>query len=502
MNSRSITSCTFIGWLFAFYGCAVGPDFHIPTTQVPSQWPDSAQPYQTTLQSPFNQTQFASVQWWETFQDPILVSLVERARQSNLDLQQATARVRQARAERSIVISGEFPQLNVFGSYNRSNSGRGRDVSGTSNTSSLSQNTKDIFQSGFDASWELDVFGGLRREIEAADADLQAQEEDRRDVFVTLAAELALNYINLRGFQQEIAITKENLTTQQNTADLTRKRFQAGFVSGLDVANADAQVAATLSQIPPLEAQAQKAIYTLSVLLGLEPDALTEEISKTQPLPDSPIEIPLGLPSELMKRRPDIRRAEEKLHSATARVGVATADLFPKFSLTGLLGVQGGNIASLTKWRNRSWSFGPGINFPFFDAGRIRANITVHNALQEQALLEYQKSILTALSEVANALVDYTREQEHQGALMNVVLANEKALSLAKTLYTEGATDFLNVLTAERALYASQDALVKSNRSRNLNLVALYKALGGGWEVERSGEHNGSDKEQLKITAQ
>jgi NodT family efflux transporter outer membrane factor (OMF) lipoprotein len=401
--------------------------------------------------------------------------LVGQAIQGNLDLRQAEWRIVQARANRGVVVAGLWPQVNVTGDYRRS--GAGSKVAGGSTGGS-----HDLYQAGLDAAWELDVFGGVRRNVEAAEANIQAAIEDRRDVLITLISEVALNYLDLRGFQRQIAIAKENLEAQQRTADLTRRRRAAGFASRLDVANAEAQVATTLSTIPLFESSARQAIFNLSLLVGREPGALLAELSTSAAIPPIPPEVPVGLPSELLRRRPDIRRAEAQLHIATANIGVATADLFPKFSLTGSLTLQGNNLAALTNWGNRVWSVGPNVTWPLFDAGRIRWNIRVQGAIQEQSLLAYQSAVLTALRDVEVALVAYVQEQQHRQALADAVTSNREAVDVATLLYTQGQTDFLNVLSAQRSLFAAEDALVQSDRALATDVVAIYKALGGGWE--------------------
>jgi len=299
---------------------------------------------------------------------------------------------------------------------------------------------------------------------------------------VTLTAEVARNYINLRTFQQQIAITRQNLATQEHSALLTRQRFEGGFVSGLDVANAEAQTATTSAQIPLLESSTQQAIHSLSVLLGAPPAALRAELSPVGTIPGSPPQVPAGVPSELLRRRPDIRRAEARIHAATARIGVAAAELFPKFTIAGSTGFQSSDFSSWFDWANRFWSFGPSVRWRLFETGRIRAGVELQKALQEQEIIAYQQTVLTALQEVENALIASAKEQAHRNALMAAVAANRKAVTLSETLYTEGQTDFLNVLQAQRALYTTEDALVQSTRTVSTNLVALYKALGGGWQ--------------------
>ncbi len=467
--------------LAASGGCAVGPDYKPPETKVPEAWhslasagsppPSQATPDPASLSA-----------WWETFQDPSLTSLVQMAVRHNLDLRQAEARIRQARAARVVAGAPLFPQVDASAIYQKSQGAS--ETAGGGGIATVGR-VRELFQVGLDAAWEVDIFGGLRRGVEAAGADLRAAVEDRRDVLVSLVAEVGTNYLDLRGFQQQAAIARQNLEAQKKTAEITHKRFAAGFVSRLDVANADAQVATTQAQIPLLEAAAQAAIYNLGVLLGKEPAVLARELATPGPIPAPPPQVPVGLPSDLLRRRPDIRRAEAQLHAATARIGVAVADLFPRFSLTGTLGLSASELTRLGNVSSsKFWSFGPTVTWPVFAGGRIRGNIEVQNALQEQALLAYEKTVLTALKDVETALVAYAKEQEHRQALVEAVASNRQAVELATRLYVAGRTDFLNVLTAQRSLYVNEDALTQSTRTLGTNLIALYKALGGGWEPE------------------
>jgi NodT family efflux transporter outer membrane factor (OMF) lipoprotein len=460
-----LSSVLFLYCVFLFFqaGCMVGPDYHAPEPNAPAKWvgqagPQGAEPAEKIL-----------LQWWTEFNDPNLTSLIKRAMRTNLDLRQAEERVRQARATLGVVGSGFWPTADVTASYTRNRSGG--TVAKTSN----------LFQTGLDAAWELDLFGGTRRNIEAAQADVQASIEDRRDVLVTLASEVALNYVQLRGYQQEIIIASNNLKAQQQSAEVVRKRYEGGFVSALDVANADAQVATTLSQIPVIETSARQAIYNISVLLGKEPASLLEELSPASSIPVTPPAVPTGLPSEMLRRRPDIRRAEAQIHSATALIGVATADLFPKVNLAGSVSVQADRPGNL-QWSQRAWSFGPSADWQIFNAGRVWSNIEVQKSLQQQAMLSYQKTVLTAFQDVENALVAYDKEQQRNKSLNDAVTANRKAVELSTELYTEGQTEFLSVLDAQRSLYSSEDALVQSTRNLSTDLIALYKALGGGWD--------------------
>ena len=448
------------GALLLSSGCMVGPDYRAPQYPAPRGWSETAATQPVALTN-----------WWTQFNDATLNSLIARAIATNLDLKIAESRVRQARAERGIVAAGFWPAADASGQYRRQSTGGPVPVSG------------DMYQAGLDASWEIDIFGGVRRNIEAADADLAGSVENRRAVLISLAAEVALNYLNLRGYQQQIAIANENLAAQERTAALTRKRFPA-FVSKLDVANAEALVATTRAAVPVLETASRQTIFALSVLLARAPAALAAELEAAAPLPPTLPEVPVGLPADLLRRRPDVRAAEAAVHGATARIGVATADLFPKFSLTGSLGTSSTTPSGLGNWNNRVYAFGPSASWSLFAAGSIMANIEVQNEVEQQALLSYQKTVLTALSDVEGALVAYFKEQQHRQALAAAVAANKEAVELATRLYTEGQTDFLNVLSAQRALYSVQDALVQSERSIATDLLAIYKALGGGWENE------------------
>ncbi len=489
--------------LLTLAGCAVGPNYHPPETKVSTYWDGQnvvtpAQPSKTNI----NPVEL--VEWWTAFKDPTLSSLVETAVRANLDVRLAEARIRQARASLGVAGGPLWPQVNATVLYDRSHTpsaavdtaGGGVAVSGSSGGSGGGSSGggsggssggvppfRELFQAGLDGSWEVDVFGGTRRNIEAAGADLQAAVEDRRDVLVILVGDVGSNYINLRGFQQQIDIAKKNLEAQKHTADIIQKRHDAGFVGGLDVANAKAQVATTAATIPLFESSARAAIYSLGVLLGREPAALEKELAKAAPIPPTPPEIPVGLPSELLRRRPDIRRAEAQIHAATARIGVATADLFPKFFLTGSFGVTTSDVTKIGSLaNNKFWSFGPSVTWPIFAGGSIYWNIKVQDALQEQALLTYEKTVLTALKDVETALVAYAKQQETRKSLSAAVVENRKAVDLATQLYLAGKSDFLNVTTAQRNLFVTEDALSQSTRTVDTNLIALYKALGGGWE--------------------
>ena len=347
----------------------------------------------------------------------------------------------------------------------------------------------DLFQAGFDASWEIDVFGGTRRAVEAAEATAEAARENYRDTLVTLLAEVARNYVELRGQQQRLAITQSNIATQQDTLELTRSRYASGLTSQADVLRSEAQLLSTQSQVPTLESSIKHSIHQLGVLLGREPGALLAELSPTGRIPPPPPEVPVGLPSDLLRRRPDVRSAERELAAATAQIGVAVANLFPRFSLTGSFGRQGQDLHDLKLGGNRFWQLGsaipsaPAIQWPIFEGGKLLANIKVQDARQEQAVAQYEKTVLVSLEDVENSLVDYSHEQVREQSLDKAAEANSASLNLSKELYSKGLTDFLNVLDAQRSLFASQDSLVQSRQTVSVDLIALYKALGGGWQA-------------------
>jgi len=459
------TGFGFLLCMLAISGCQVGPDYTPPEISMPEQWSGPGTGAGTVTPEEADQ-QLA--RWWTGFRDETLTELIEEAFASNLDLQLAESRIRQTRIARQIAVSGLGPAIDAAGSFQRSKI----PPSGI---------TGNQYQAGFDASWELDVFGGTRREIEAAQADIQASVESRQDVLITLAAEVARNYIEMRDLQERIGIAAKNLQSQKHSADLTRKRFDTGFVSGLDVANADAQVATTTAVIPQLEAAEQQAIYRLSVLCGMDPGALKSELSVVHAVPTSVPLVPEGVPSELLRRRPDIRLAEAEIHAATARIGVATAEFFPQFTLGGSIGYRASEADELFDPLSRFWSLSPSVRWRIFDTGRILSEIELQNVLQEQSVIRYRQTVLNALEEVEGVLIALAKEKEHYDALARAVEANRKAVELSLRLYAAGEIYFLDVLNAQRSLFVTEDALSQSKSSLSTDLVSLYKALGGGW---------------------
>jgi multidrug efflux system outer membrane protein len=452
-------------------GCTVGPDYHPPKVAAPAQWV-SPQPGRETNGAA------AETAWWKSFHDAELNSLVIRAAQSNLNLHAALARVREARAAARVVSADFSPTLDAAGSYARQRySGNGFPPFPPGVP--LDAN---VYQAGFDAAWELDVFGGTRRAVEAARADVAAAEFGRRDVLITISAEVARQYVEARAFQRRLAVADDNIKAQENILALTRDLFAKGLTGELDVQQADALLSATRAQAPVFESGFRDAVYHLGLLLGQPPGALLGELTLSAPIPAAPPTVPIGLPSYLLQRRPDVQQAERQLAAATARVGVAASDLYPKFSLTGDVGLQSVSASDWFTAGSRFWTAGPTVQWRIFDAGRIRANIRVQNARVDQALAAYEQSMLSAFTDVETALTAYAKEQTRRQWLEQSAQANEKAVTLASDLYRNGLTDFLRVLESQRSLYQSQDALIESERTVSSDLIALYKALGGGWE--------------------
>ncbi len=450
-------------------GCAVGPNYRRPEVQMPSQYHQA--------QFANNESQASDLEkWWMSLKDPELDSLIERAVKSNLDLKIAIARVREVRAARGVAAGSLLPEVGASSSYSRIH---------RSQTVPPFQPPRDLnlYQIGFDANWEIDLFGGLRRSVEAATADAIAANENQRDILVSLLAEVARSYVEVRGFQEEINIACKNIGTQQQTLDLTQVRYEAGLATALDVSRAAAQLASTQAVVPTLESGLTQTIQHIAVLLGQEPGALLTELSATAPIPSASYAIPPGLPSDLLQRRPDIRRAEAELAAATARIGEAKSDYFPKILLTGQAGYLSSEIKNLTLGAANFFSFGPSISVPLFTGGRVRSNVLVQESRRDQALNRYQNTIITALQEVENSLVALQREQERQKKLAIAVENSQRAVDLSNELYSAGLEDFLSVLDAQRSLFSLEDELVQSERSVTVYLIAVYKALGGGWEM-------------------
>ncbi|HVX65807.1 MAG TPA: efflux transporter outer membrane subunit [Bryobacteraceae bacterium] len=457
--------------------CAVGPAYRRPAVPVTQNW--SGEPSRGT--SPALEP--AVEEWWKSFRDPELESLITRAVSANLDLQIAAARIAEARAARGLARSDAFPQVTAGASVTRSRQivPAGFSPGAGAPAPALVPFESNFYQGRFDMAWEADVFGRVRSEVRAATADVEAQQEDRRNLLITLLGDVATNYAQLRGYDLRLRIANGNIAIQQQILDLTRELTRAGQATERDVAQAEVVLEVTRSVVPQLETGRKMSIHRLGVLLGAEPNALDQELSARGELPPVPASVPVGLPSDLLKRRPDIRRAEAQLVAATARIGEAKADFFPRFSLTGSAGRESTQLHLLSLGGGNLFSFGPSVSLPVFTAGRIRSNVAVQEERAKQAAAAYQSSVLRALEETRNALVSYANEQERRDRLDNAIRSGRTALELAQTQYRAGLADFLTVLDAERTVADNEDQLAQSQTAMVTNLVALYKALGGGW---------------------
>lgn len=496
------------GLLVVFLGgCSLGPNFRRP---------EMAQP--ASLLSGRQQTDVASrpvsapipLRWWRLFQDPELTALEAQVAAQNLDVRQASLRIIESRAEEGIAGGPAYPSFEANASYTREKAsnkgifaaaaggsgvmggggGAGTVASGAGSeggaggVSSAGLSAFNLFQAGFDSVWELDLWGKVRRAVEAAAAGTEAALYDRRAVLLSVEAEVARDYIGLRGVQRQLAITRVNLTTAQGLLRLTEDQEAAGLATDLDVARARAEAASISAQIPPLEQQQTQAINRLSFLLGKQPSALANELATVRPIPPVPPQVPVGLPAELLRRRPDIREAEAKLHAATANIGLAIADLYPDVSLTGSVGTQATKFANLFDLSARQWAFGPSVTLPIFEGGGLSSEVTLHRAQAKEAAIAWQQTVLTALEEVDDALTAYRDEQRRRVSLATAVGADKQALLLARERYEQGISSYIDVLDAQRNVLEAELAEATSTTTVSTDLVALYKALGGGWPTE------------------
>ena len=478
-------------------GCTVGPDFEHPTAWwSPASWGHSAPaPSQPVAEA-------VDPQWWKLLDDPLLTELETRLVSANLDVRAATIRLAEARAQYGITEAALYPNINANTSYTRqqlskkgllglqagsatSSNGAGNAAGGASGVpNSQIFQPFDLYQGGFDASWELDLWGGVRRNVESSGAQVQASEEQRRDTLVTATAELARDYVQFRAAQLKLDITRQNLKSSQQSLQLTRDRAAGGLTTDLDVAGAAAQVENIAAQIPSQEQNQAALVNAISLLLGQPPRALEAELSIAGAVPPVPPRVPVGLPSELARRRPDIRHAEALLHSATANIGVATAAFYPTITLSGSSALQAVQFSDLAGWQALTYAIGPSLTLPIFEGGRLTRTLELRKADQQEAALNYQRTVLGALHDVDNALTAYGSEQRRRDRLSAAVREDQRALSLAQQRYQQGVADFLQVLIAQRSLLGAEIDLADSTATVSTDLVQLYKALGGGWETD------------------
>jgi len=449
--------------------CAVGPDYETPATAAPETFAHGVQPEFSG--------KGVEVSWWKLFDDKQLTALVDQTVLHNHDLETARANLREARALYMEAGLNLFPIVSSHANYNEQK----RSVGSLNNRSFVPRELK-LYNIGFDAFWEVDFFGRVRRNVEASRDEVEAQEASLRDLSVSLIAEVARNYFELRGLQNQLAVAKKNAENQAQTLEITRTRLENGRGTELDTSRAQAQLDSTRAIIPPLESGIFRAIYRLGVLTGQLPDALTQELEKPAPMPKIPEVIQIGSPEELLRRRSDIRIAERTLAAATALIGVATADLFPRVTFVGTLSLEASTLSGLGAAGSDTYSVGPRISWAALDLGRVYARIKAADASAEASLAQYEQTVLNALEETENALVSYNRERARRALLTTAAKASERAHELAHLRFQEGVADFLTVLDTESRLLQDQDRLAQSETATATALAALYKALGGGWE--------------------
>ena len=459
-----------IFWLLLLFltACsAVGPDYQAPSPPMPAGWTATTGQTRVTAAEELNA-------WWQLFHDATLNDLVNQAITANQDIRIAETRIREARAARRLSGAAQQPALNLAAAQTRSRS--------YENTSS-GPTDYEFFQLGFDASWELDFFGGVRRSVEMAEAQVASSVEAKRDVQVAITAEVARNYLELRGSQQRLAIARKNIAIQEKTVHIVEQQRDLGMSGELELEQAKSQLNMTRSLIPGLETAVIQAMNQLALLTARQVATMHQHLATAEVVPVTPPELPQTLPSDLLRRRPDIRQCERQLAAATAGIGVATADLFPRFSLSGLIGLDNANLSDLVTSGSRFWSFGPTIKWALLDGGKTRATIEISEAQRDRAKITYEKTVLAALVDVENALTAFAQEEQTNRHVRAAATAGERAATIARDQYQLGITNFLSVLQSEYALQQAQDQLAQSQQRIATNMVVLFKALGGGWET-------------------
>ncbi|WP_110947513.1 efflux transporter outer membrane subunit [Pseudomonas bohemica] len=451
--------------------CAVGPDFQAPHPALPQSWQSAVQPGSTLVGK-------NDSQWWQQLGDPQLTALVERAANANFDVRTANNRLEQSRLMRKVTGSTQLPGISANGAYKRARNS----AVGVLDESDLEGKAPfELWSSAIDASWEVDLWGHVRRSVEAADAEVELTGAQRDGVLLSISAETATDYIRLRGVQARLAVARQNLEIARQSYQLTKTRFDNGVTTNLDTANSAAQVATIEAVLPVLGAQQDRLINALSLLLGEAPRSLHGELIEPKAIPNPAPDVPVGLPSELAQRRPDIQQSEAALHRATAAIGVAKADFYPRISLGASIGSQALDGSNFGNWSSREWSYGPNFYLPIFQGGRLTGMLELRKRQEQEAAINYQQTVLGAWHEVDNAMNDYAAEKQHYTRLEEAVHQNTIALTTARDRYRQGAVDFINVLGVQRALLATQSDLVDSATQAALDRVQLYRALGGGW---------------------
>ena len=483
-NRKNLARFIAITAMLIFSGCAaVGPNYVPPVIDVSKSWHT---PMKGGLESAAPNLETLS-RWWTVFHDPLLSRLIHQAIVGNLDVKEARARVLEARANRGEASAALFPTLDATGEVFKSK-GSEETGAGTERTS---------YSAGFDAGWEVDIFGGIRRSVEAADADLEAEKASLQDVLVTLTAEVAVNYVEMRTYQTRLKVVTQNLESQEETYQLTQWRAQAGLSDTLAVQQARYNMESTRSQLPEIRSGLATAKNRLAVLLGRQPGSLSAELETSAQIPITPATVAVGIPADCIRRRPDIRQAEQEVAAQTARIGVATAELYPKFTLMGSIGLEALSIGGFASSDGLTYSIGPGFSWRLFDGGAIRQNIKAQTAIETQTLARLESTVLEALEEVENALKAYAEEQNRRVALVKAGDAARQAALLAQNKYEAGIIDFNDVLEAQRSQLSFEDELAQSEGQVTTNLIAIYKALGGGWAAEKALPENSKPQNSI-----
>ena len=464
----------------AITGCVtVGPDYQkppVPKADVSSISDASAEQGRRA-----SITKQGLVSWWKVFNDPVLSGLIQEAIEGNLDVRQARAKVREARAQLTISRAGLFPSVDATGSYQQT-----RAITSYNADDEALRAENTYYSAGFDASWEIDIFGGTRRGVEAAKADIQSQQASLESVWVSMAGEVAQTYVAIRSYQERLAVAENNLKAQADTLGILQARYKAGLSDELDVQQARYNLEKSRSTIPTLKSGLERSFNALAVLVGKMPGKLQKRLEKSQAIPKAPFSVVLKIPADTLRQRPDIRMAERALAAQTARIGVATADLYPKFYLIGSIGLESMKSSKLFNADSNVWSILPSVTWPIFRAGSIRANIEVQNAKQEQLAAQYDKAVLVAVKEIRNSLTAFNQEQQRLAALTSAVDAAQKAADIAQDKYRQGLVNFNDVLDAQRSLFSYDDQRITSQEAITGDIISLYKALGGGWQHMRT----------------
>src|ERR1700730_874855 len=459
-------------------GCTVGPDYQSPEiTEAPRRpAPDGGSVASRTVEGPVD------IVWWKSFRDSQLSSLVERLVAQNLDLETAAERVIQSVAQRQVAASQGLPHIEgqSLNTYNRQSPNGPLSLLTPAPGAPLEY---ALFREGLTSSWQLDLFGRVRRAVEAADANTLAAVENRHGVALAAVAELAQSYIQLRGTQNRLGIAKRNLRLAEENVELANTRFSNGVATTLDLAPARAQQATIAATLPPLRIQEAELINAIGLLLGDAPRALEAELRRPQIVPRVPRRVPVGLRGTLVRRRPDVREAEARLHEATAQTGVAVASFYPDVTLNGAANLESLHLSNLFSPTSGAFAVGPTISIPIFEGGQLRGTLALRESQQREAAILFQKTVLRAWKEVDDARTAYREAQRGRADIARSVTENQAALQVARQLYQEGAIDFLNVITAQAQLLQSENDLADSDTQIATYLVNLYRALGGGWEV-------------------